>query len=87
MAAPDGLLVVDKPSRLDVARRGRRSPAAWRRPGRSGTPGTLDPMATGVLVLGIGRATRLLGHLALATKSYDAVIRLGAATSHRRRRG
>ncbi len=34
-------------------------------------------MATGVLVLGIGRATRLLGHLALTDKDYDATIRLG----------
>ena len=37
-------------------------------------------MATGVLVLGVGRATRLLGHLALTTKAYDATIRLGATT-------
>ena len=45
-----------------------------------GHAGTLDPMATGVLLLGIGRATRLLGHLALADKSYDATIRLGQTT-------
>jgi tRNA pseudouridine55 synthase len=45
-----------------------------------GHAGTLDPMATGVLVLGIERATRLLGHLALTDKSYDATIRLGRAT-------
>jgi tRNA pseudouridine55 synthase len=37
-------------------------------------------MATGVLLLGIGRATRLLGHLALTTKGYDATVRLGVAT-------
>jgi tRNA pseudouridine55 synthase len=45
-----------------------------------GHAGTLDPMATGVLVLGVGRATRLLHHLVLADKAYDATIRLGAAT-------
>ena len=47
---------------------------------RVGHAGTLDPMATGVLVLGVDRATRLLGHLALHDKSYDATIRLGAST-------
>jgi len=45
-----------------------------------GHSGTLDPMATGVLVLGINRATRLLGHLTLADKEYVATIRLGQAT-------
>jgi tRNA pseudouridine55 synthase len=47
---------------------------------RVGHAGTLDPMATGVLVLGVERATRLLGHLALTRKRYTAVIRLGQAT-------
>jgi tRNA pseudouridine55 synthase len=47
---------------------------------RVGHAGTLDPMATGVLLLGIGRATRLLGRLALADKAYDATIRLGVST-------
>ncbi|MFZ2502259.1 MAG: tRNA pseudouridine(55) synthase TruB, partial [Nocardioides sp.] len=42
-----------------------------------GHAGTLDPMATGVLVLGVGRATRLLGHLMLTEKAYAATIRLG----------
>lgn len=46
-----------------------------------GHAGTLDPMATGVLLIGINRATRLLGHLALHDKAYLATIRLGAATS------
>src|SRR4051794_1345176 len=46
-----------------------------------GHAGTLDPMATGVLVVGVGRATRLLGHLVLADKAYDATVRLGAATT------
>ncbi len=46
-----------------------------------GHAGTLDPMATGVLVLGIERATKLLGHLALDRKSYVSTIRLGSATT------
>ena len=46
-----------------------------------GHAGTLDPMATGVLVCGVGRGTKLLGHLALDGKAYTATIRLGAATT------
>ena len=79
MTAPDGLLVVDKPAGWtshDVVGRVRRL-AGTRKVGHAGT---LDPMATGVLVLGIGRATRLLGHLSLTDKAYDATIRLGATT-------
>lgn len=75
----DGLVVVDKPggwTSHDVVARTRRL-AGTRRVGHAGT---LDPMATGVLVLGVGRATRLLGHLALTDKSYDATIRLGVTT-------
>jgi tRNA pseudouridine55 synthase len=45
-----------------------------------GHAGTLDPMATGLLVLGVGSATRLLGHLAGHDKTYEATIRLGQAT-------
>jgi tRNA pseudouridine55 synthase len=45
-----------------------------------GHAGTLDPMATGVLVIGIGKATRLLGYLALTEKAYQATIRLGIST-------
>jgi tRNA pseudouridine 55 synthase len=77
--ATDGLVVVDKPAGWtshDVVARTRRL-AATRRVGHAGT---LDPMATGVLVLGIGKATRLLGHLALTDKAYDATIRLGVTT-------
>ncbi len=76
---PDGLLVVDKPAGWtshDVVARGRR----LARTRKVGHAGTLDPMATGVLVLGVGRATRLLGHLTLTDKAYDATIRLGATT-------
>lgn len=75
----DGLVVVDKPGGMtshDVVGRVRRL-AGTRKVGHAGT---LDPMATGVLVLGVGRATRLLGHLVLASKGYDATIRLGAST-------
>ncbi len=46
-----------------------------------GHAGTLDPMATGVLVCGVGRGTKLLGHLALDTKAYTATVRLGASTT------
>ncbi|MBO4276025.1 tRNA pseudouridine(55) synthase TruB, partial [Microbispora triticiradicis] len=46
-----------------------------------GHAGTLDPMATGVLVIGVEKATRLLGHLALTEKVYEATIRLGASTN------
>jgi tRNA pseudouridine55 synthase len=77
--AGDGLVVVDKPAGLtshDVVARVRRL-AGTRRVGHAGT---LDPMATGVLVLGVNRATRLLGHLTLTEKAYDATIRLGATT-------
>ncbi|MCW2570051.1 MAG: tRNA pseudouridine synthase [Frankiales bacterium] len=79
MTTPDGVLVVDKPSGWtshDVVGRVRRL-AGTRKVGHAGT---LDPMATGVLVLGIGRATRLLGHLSLTDKAYDATIRLGVTT-------
>jgi len=72
-------VVVDKPpgrTSHDVVSRMRRL-AGTRRVGHAGT---LDPMATGVLVVGIGRATRLLGHLSGADKSYAATIRLGWAT-------
>jgi len=75
----DGLVVVDKPAGWtshDVVARTRK----LARTRRVGHAGTLDPMATGVLVLGIGKATRLLGHLALTDKAYDATIRLGVST-------
>jgi tRNA pseudouridine55 synthase len=75
-----GLVVVDKPAGMtshDVVARVRRL-AGTRKVGHAGT---LDPMATGVLVLGVNRATRLLGHLMLTEKAYDATIRLGVATT------
>jgi tRNA pseudouridine55 synthase len=75
----DGLVVVDKPAGLtshDIVARVRRL-AGTRKVGHAGT---LDPMATGVLVLGVDRATRLLTYLVGATKSYAATVRLGVTT-------
>jgi tRNA pseudouridine55 synthase len=80
VTAESGLVVVDKPGGMtshDVVARVRRL-AGTRKVGHAGT---LDPMATGVLVLGVNRATRLLGHLMLTEKSYDATIRLGVSTT------
>jgi tRNA pseudouridine55 synthase len=78
--APDGFLVVDKPAGWtshDVVGRVRRL-AGTRKVGHAGT---LDPMATGVLVVGVGRATRLLTYVVGADKAYDATIRLGVGTT------
>ena len=79
--APEpGLVVVDKPSGMsshDVVARLRRFFGTR----KVGHAGTLDPMATGVLVVGIERATKMLGQLALETKSYEATIRLGQTTT------
>jgi tRNA pseudouridine55 synthase len=78
---PDsGLVIVDKPAGMtshDVVARVRRL-AGTRRVGHAGT---LDPMATGVLVIGVEQATRLLGHLMLTAKEYRATIRLGQSTT------
>jgi tRNA pseudouridine55 synthase len=79
MAVADGLLVVDKPAGWtshDVVGRARRL-CGTRRVGHAGT---LDPMATGVLVLGVNRATRLLTFLVGCDKTYTATIRLGQNT-------
>lgn len=76
---PDGLVIVDKPSGFtshDVVAK-MRGIAGTRRVGHAGT---LDPMATGVLVLGVQRATKLLGHLALTEKEYVGTVRLGQNT-------
>lgn len=74
-----GIVVIDKPagwtSHQVVAKIRRLADTR-----KVGHAGTLDPMATGVLVIGIGRATRLLGHLALTEKAYQATIRLGIGT-------
>ena len=76
---PAGLLVIDKPSGItshgvvSVVRRTLHTR-------KVGHAGTLDPMATGVLILGVDRATRVLGYLALSDKEYLATIRLGEST-------
>jgi tRNA pseudouridine55 synthase len=75
-----GIVVVDKPAGLTshgVVARCRRIFSTR----RVGHAGTLDPMATGVLVIGIDRATKILGLLTEASKSYAATIRLGQTTS------
>jgi tRNA pseudouridine55 synthase len=77
---PEGLLLVDKPGGMtshdvvDVVRRrlGTR---------KVGHAGTLDPMATGLLVLGVGRATRLLRFLGTLPKTYEGTARLGVETT------
>ncbi|HWJ10026.1 MAG TPA: tRNA pseudouridine(55) synthase TruB [Nocardioides sp.] len=80
MSVPSGLVVVDKPGGMTshaVVARVRRTLGTR----KVGHAGTLDPMATGVLVLGVERATRLLGHLMLTEKTYSATVRLGQATT------
>ncbi|WP_300681297.1 tRNA pseudouridine(55) synthase TruB [Nocardioides sp.] len=77
--ADSGLVIIDKGAGLtshDVVARVRRL-AGTRKVGHAGT---LDPMATGVLVVGVERATRLLGHLMLTDKTYTATVRLGETT-------
>jgi tRNA pseudouridine55 synthase len=75
-----GIVVVDKPAGMtshDVVARCRRLFCTR----KVGHAGTLDPMATGVLVIGVERATKILGLLATSSKSYAATIRLGQTTS------
>lgn len=74
-----GLVLVDKPAGCtshDVVARVRR----LARTRRVGHAGTLDPMATGVLVVGVERATKLLGYLTSHEKAYEATVRLGQST-------
>ena len=81
-----GLVVVDKPAGMtshDVVSKLRRAFSTR----RVGHAGTLDPMATGVLVVGIERGTRFLAHLVTTTKAYDGTIRLGASTTTDDREG
>jgi tRNA pseudouridine55 synthase len=77
--AQSGIVLLDKPAGWtshQVVARVRRL-AGTRKVGHAGT---LDPMATGVLIIGIEKATRLLGYLSLAEKAYEATIRLGIGT-------
>lgn len=79
MVSP-GILLVDKPAGLtshDVVARTRRAFGTR----KVGHAGTLDPMATGLLVIGIEGATRLLTYVVGAGKTYEATIRLGQSTS------
>ncbi|MDX6303450.1 MAG: tRNA pseudouridine55 synthase [Blastocatellia bacterium] len=79
MAGMDGVLIIDKPAGItshDVVARVRRITGQR----RVGHTGTLDPFATGVLVVLVGRATRLAQFFSGAEKEYEAVIRLGYAT-------
>ena len=80
MTEPVGLLVLDKPAGItshDVVARARRA-LGLRRVGHAGT---LDPPATGVLLVGVGRATRLLRFLQGADKAYEGTLVLGATTT------
>jgi len=78
-AGPDGIALIDKPSGItshDAVAIVRRSLGTR----KVGHAGTLDPMATGLLVMGIGRATRLLRFLGDLTKVYEGTLRLGIET-------
>lgn len=77
--APRGILLVDKAGGMtshDVVARARRALGTR----KIGHAGTLDPMATGLLVLGVGPATRLLTYIVGLDKTYEATIRLGVST-------
>lgn len=79
MSDPVGILVVDKPTGITshgVVSRARRALGTR----KIGHAGTLDPDATGVLVLGVGQATRLLGYLSASDKDYDSTFVLGQTT-------
>lgn len=78
-AAPHGIVVVDKPEGPTSHAIVGRARKAWGTR-RVGHAGTLDPLATGVLVLGVGPATRLLGHLSGQDKEYVATMAFGVAT-------
>ncbi|WP_061782118.1 tRNA pseudouridine(55) synthase TruB [Microbacterium hominis] len=78
-SVPNGILLVDKPQGItshDVVARARRALNTR----KIGHAGTLDPMATGLLILGVGPATRLLTFIVGLGKTYEATIRLGVAT-------
>ena len=80
MSAESGVVVADKPAGVtshQVVGRLRRLLGTR----KIGHAGTLDPMATGVLILGVNRATRLLGYLALHDKRYLATVRLGQGST------
>ena len=75
----NGVLVIDKPAGItsfDVVRRVRRMVKTR----RVGHAGTLDPMATGVLPVAVGTATRLIEYLVAGDKTYRATLKLGSVT-------
>ncbi|MGZ8630596.1 MAG: tRNA pseudouridine(55) synthase TruB [Actinomycetota bacterium] len=77
---PEGLLLVDKPKGItshDAVAKVRRALGTR----KIGHAGTLDPMATGLLVMGVGRATRFLRFLGDLPKTYEATMRLGIETT------
>ena len=79
-ASESGIVLIDKPqgwTSHQVVGRMRRLLGTR----KVGHAGTLDPMATGLLIIGVNRATRLLGHLAGRDKTYLATIRLGQSSS------
>ena len=83
---PDGFLIIDKPltwTSFDVVAQVRRLVGER----RIGHAGTLDPLATGVLPLALGRATRVVEYLSDAGKAYDAVVHLGVSTTTYDREG
>ena len=80
MTAPEGVVLVDKPSAItshDAVARVRRALGTK----KVGHAGTLDPMATGLLVMGVGRATRLLRFLGDLPKVYEGTFLLGITTA------
>ena len=84
--ATSGLIIVDKPEGItshDVVARMRKIVGTR----KIGHAGTLDPMATGILVLGVERATKLLGYVMGHDKTYQATVRLGASTTTDDREG
>jgi len=86
MAGPTGVLLVDKPGGItshDAVSRTRKALDTR----KVGHAGTLDPMATGLLVLGVGHATRLLTYIVGLDKTYEATIRLGSSTTTDDREG
>ena len=79
-SGPHGLLLLDKPAGItshDLVARTRRALGTR----KVGHAGTLDPMATGLMLVGVGDATRLLTFLVGDDKTYEATVRLGIATS------
>ncbi len=78
-AGPDGLVLIDKPRGItshDAVAAVRRALGTK----KVGHAGTLDPMATGLLLMGVGRATRLLRFLGDLPKTYEGSMRLGIET-------